>query len=83
VLGLLASQPQNAAAVRELLRKAKLPVVSTYQAALRLQCNSDFRCKSLAQICRGQVRRATLPERSMDSRGLRFWALHGANCIQP
>jgi acetolactate synthase I/II/III large subunit len=33
LLGLLASQPQNADAVRELLRKAKLPVVSTYQAA--------------------------------------------------
>jgi acetolactate synthase-1/2/3 large subunit len=32
-LGLLASQPHNAQAVRELLSKARLPVVSTYQAA--------------------------------------------------
>ncbi len=33
LLGLLASEPCNAAAVRDLLGKAKLPVVSTYQAA--------------------------------------------------
>jgi acetolactate synthase-1/2/3 large subunit len=33
LLGLLASQPKSAQAVRELLRKTKLPVVSTYQAA--------------------------------------------------
>ena len=32
-LGMLASQPQNAVAVRELVRKTGLPVVSTYQAA--------------------------------------------------
>jgi acetolactate synthase I/II/III large subunit len=32
-LGMLASQPSNAQAVRELLRKTRLPVVSTYQAA--------------------------------------------------
>ena len=32
-LGMLASQPGNAQAVRELLRKTRLPVVSTYQAA--------------------------------------------------
>ncbi|MGC9199293.1 MAG: acetolactate synthase AlsS [Acidobacteriaceae bacterium] len=33
LLGLLASDPENAAAIRDLLSKAKLPVVSTYQAA--------------------------------------------------
>ena len=32
-LGMLASQPQNAEAVRALVRKTGLPVVSTYQAA--------------------------------------------------
>jgi acetolactate synthase I/II/III large subunit len=32
-LGMLASQPSNAEAVRALMRKTKLPVVSTYQAA--------------------------------------------------
>jgi len=32
-LGMLASQPRNAEAVRELVRKTGLPVVSTYQAA--------------------------------------------------
>ena len=33
LLGLLASQPENALAVRELLSKARLPVVGCYQAA--------------------------------------------------
>ena len=33
LLGLLANEPCNAATVRDLLGKAKLPVVSTYQAA--------------------------------------------------
>lgn len=33
LLGLLASQPRNAEAVRQLLSKTRLPVVATYQAA--------------------------------------------------
>ncbi len=39
LLGLLASKPENAAAVHELIESGKLPVVGTFQAAGAISAN--------------------------------------------